>query len=170
MIFVTGCLNMEAVCLTGNAVFKSGLPYKFQNKRKGKSHKTFPIYQNATTAIKMRCGQERRCRLENLPDLKLYQWDCWRWLCIFKSCPRTLKCNQVFHSHILLKIPATSHSSLYTLVLFQFWQKSGVRTVDFKMTSHLWTTNPEGFDTAFVIIKKFIVQDLEASLQIQKPF
>jgi hypothetical protein len=26
VIFVTGCLKMDAVCRTGSAVFKSGLP------------------------------------------------------------------------------------------------------------------------------------------------
>lgn len=28
MTFVTGCLKMEAVCLTGSDVFKSGLPWE----------------------------------------------------------------------------------------------------------------------------------------------
>lgn len=33
--FVTGCLKMEAVCLTGSDVFKSGLPLKISNTEKG---------------------------------------------------------------------------------------------------------------------------------------
>lgn len=36
---VTGCLKMEAVCLTGSDVFKSGLPCKISNTEGGEENK-----------------------------------------------------------------------------------------------------------------------------------